>query len=170
MKSFSNFIAMNLEKNIDTNGLKDLREALIAITKRREREKQVEEQKEKDLLPKVKTLKESLANLTIEHLQPVFKMAGEEIVVAYNDPKIKGDDFIELLFYPKGFSKEIRGVNTAALRFVFNPKEGRIRVLQRNSLFPLPLKESESISIDENSELTLSNKAIEFAKQVAEIQ
>lgn len=161
---------MNSTKNIDS-ALESLKYKILGLEYKRASQKQEEERNEKELEPQVQDLKLAITNLTLEHIQPLFKQVGEEVIVVDSDKDAKlSDNFIELLFYPKGFSREVRGVNTAAIRFIFSPKDRIVRVLQRNSLFPLPLKEATPIALDEHSINTLSSKTIEFAQQVADNQ
>jgi hypothetical protein len=151
--------------------LKALRDKIRQSRDKKELERLSREKSEKANLPRIRVIKKSIEELAEKYLQPAFEESGEVLVVRESDPdtsKGKEENFIEILFYPRDSSREIRGVNTAALRFIFDSKSGKIRVLRRKSYFPIPLKEDEEqIEIDNNSEEVLSDKAIKFATEVA---
>jgi hypothetical protein len=112
----------------------------------KEKERQVKEQ---ESIPKIVELK-SIVEIITGKLNPIFEKEGGIMKVIKNEsvpqPKSK-ENFIEVLYYPKNRQGSVKGVNTAALRFEFDPKNNEVHILKRESLFPLPLKQVETIPI-----------------------
>lgn len=103
-------------------------------------------------------------NTLAEELKPVFAENGKllEVITPARDTNL-----IEVLYYPESTLKQTRGVNTAALRIEFAPKDGRAIVLRRDSFFT-PFEKVETVNItNKNSVAHLAEATYNFAKSVA---
>jgi len=137
----------------------EIRKTLVDSNERKSHESAVETSSNE----KMTEIKNSLNSLT-GSLKPAFEESGKLLeVINRSDNK----NLIEILYYPESTDKTVRGVNTATFRVEFIPKEGKAKILRRESLFS-PYEELETLSInDDNSISKVEEAAIEFAKLVA---
>jgi len=148
--------------------LQEIREAIkVGESKKQEQKRSTErEMAAASIADNVKAAVTAIA----EKLKPIFEESGKglEVVVSPNPKKfLTGDNFVEVLYYPQSSLKAVRGVNTAALRFEFHPREGNVKLFKRESVFPIPLQPFGVMQLDESSIQQLSKTTLDFAKNMA---
>lgn len=125
---------------------------------------------EAEILPKIVRIKEQIAELAKKYVAPSLEQGGKSILVVASDPTQAStkENFVEILFYPKGQSLETRGVHTAILKFIFDPLERKIRVRMRPTVSSSALVEREApIVLNDQAIKSLTNTTLDFAEEFA---
>ena len=119
--------------------------------------------KEEDSWKFIKLIKDSLNVVVAENLKPAFEERGKSLQIIFPEKS----NLIEVLYYPQIKLKETTGVNTAALRIEFLPKDGIAQVFKRESFYSPFTKVGQVVITDQKSIETLTDATIDFAKGLA---